>query len=174
MKPRRVGFVFVLCVVVVMVVGGMFARSVSSRTRSSAKGAPLSAAASPEAELTPILDQMEKIANTHDVDAFMNFYEKSPSMVFVFNGSEVHGFDALRAEQAKWWQDGKSDVAYAREAAPEFTVLGPDAVVVTLEESSTRTLPDGAKSRGTVVITEVFERRPEGWRIVYSHESSAH
>jgi ketosteroid isomerase-like protein len=53
-------------------------------------------------------------------------------------------------------------------------VLGPDAVVVTLEESSTRTLPDGAKSRGTVVITEVFERRPEGWRIVYSHESSAH
>lgn len=174
MKPRRVRLVFVFCVVVVMVVAGTSARSVSSRTRSSMHGAPPSAAASPEAELTPILEQMEKIANSHDVDAFMNFYEKSPSMVFVFNGSEVHGFDALRADQAKWWQDGKSDVAYAHEAAPEFTVLGPDAAVVTLNESSTRTLPDGAKTRGTVVITEVFERRPEGWRIVYAHESSAH
>lgn len=146
--------------------------TVSAGTTSSGKG--FAAAASPESELTPILAQMEAIANKHDVNAFMEFYEKSPSMVFVFNGSEIHGFEALKAEQAKWWQDGKSDVVYTREAAPEFTLLGPDAAVVTLQESSMRTLPDGAKSRGTVVITEVFERRPEGWRIVYSHESTEH
>jgi ketosteroid isomerase-like protein len=132
------------------------------------------AAASPESELTPILAQMETTANKHDVNAFMEFYERSPSMVFVFNGTEIHGFDLLKTEQAKWWQDGKSDAVYTREAAPEFTVLGPDAAVVTLDESSTRTLSDGAKTKGTVMITEVFERRPEGWRIVYSHESTAH
>jgi ketosteroid isomerase-like protein len=146
--------------------------AVSARTAS--PGNSFSGAASPESELTPILAQMETIANKHDVNAFMEFYEKSPAMVFVFNGSEIHGFDALKVEQAKWWQDGKSDVTYTREAAPEFTVLGPDAAVVTLNESSTRTLSDGAKTKGTVMITEVFERRPEGWRIVYSHESTAH
>lgn len=173
MKSRGVSLAVAFCAVAVLVtVVAVSAHTVSIGNRSIVAGVP--AAVSPESELTPILDQMEKIANTHDVDAFMNFYEKSPSMVFVFNGSEVHGFDTLKDDQSKWWQDGKSDVVYTRQAAPEFTVLGPDAAVVTLEESSARTLPDGVKSRGTVVITEVFERRPEGWRIVYSHESSPH
>jgi ketosteroid isomerase-like protein len=171
MNSRRFAAAFVLCAIVILSAAAMSTHAVSFSSRPATAVAP---AVSPEAELTPILDQMEKIANAHDVDAFMNFYEKSPSMVFVFNGSEIHGFDALRADQAKWWQDGKSDATYTREAAPEFTVLGPNAAVVTLEESSTRTLPDGAKTRGTVVITEVFDRRPEGWRIVYSHESTPH
>src|ERR1700753_1432872 len=87
------------------------------------------AAASPEAELSPILDQMDKTANAHDVNAFMNFYEPSPQMLMVFNGSEVHGFDALKTQQAKWWQDGKTDVVYTRESTPEFTVLSHDAAV---------------------------------------------
>ncbi len=125
-------------------------------------------------ELTPLLDELQAAANAHDTDRFMAFYSKGEGLVAVFNGEEIRGWDNLYAQQLKWWNHGKSDVAYTERGAPEFTVLGPDAAVVTLIEDSTRTGADGKPAKNEFAISMVWQKLGEGWKIVYSHESTVH
>ena len=79
-----------------------------------------------------MLDELQAAANAHDTDRFMAFYIKGEGLMAVFNGEEIHGWDDLHAQQLKWWKNGKIDAVYTQRGAPEFTVLGPDAAVVTL------------------------------------------
>ncbi len=117
--------------------------------------------------------KMGTAANAHDSDAYMAFFRKSPDLLFAINGRIIRGWDALHVQQLKWWKDGKSDAVYTATAAPVFDTLAPDAVLVTEQLSSRRTGADGKTSVGTFVVTSVWKRLPEGWRIVYGHESWA-
>jgi hypothetical protein len=85
----------------------------------------------------------------------------------------MNGWDAVRAQQLKWWNNGKSDVLYAYVGKPEFTVLSSDAAVVTERMSARRTLANGQTSTGELAVTMAMQKRPEGWRAVQVHESSA-
>ena len=123
-------------------------------------------------QLEPVFAEMLAAANAHDTDRFMAPYLRRSSFIFVFNGAIIKGWEAARAQQLKWWNNGKSDVVYAYSSAPEVTVLGPDAAVVTQPLSATRTLPDGKKSTGEIVATTVWQKFPEGWRGVQVHEST--
>jgi hypothetical protein len=38
--------------------------------------------------------------------------------------------------------------------------------------TSHRTLPSGAVSDGAFAVSSLWQKRPEGWRVIYSHESS--
>ena len=125
-------------------------------------------------ELMPLLDQLQAAANAHDTDRFMAFYIKGEGLTAVFNGEAIHGWDDLHAQQLKWWNHGKSDAVYTQSAAPEIFVLGPDAAVVTLLLDSSRTAADGATSKNSFAISMVWQKLPQGWRIVYSHESTVH
>jgi ketosteroid isomerase-like protein len=61
------------------------------------------------------------------------------------------------------------------QGTPEIMVLGPDAAVVTLFESSTRTGADGKPSTIQLAISMVWQKYIQGgWKIVYSHESTVH
>jgi len=119
-----------------------------------------------------MLDELMLAANAHDTDRFLAAYLHQPALVFVFNGVVTKGWDALEALQLKWWNNGKSDVVYTQRGSSEFTVLGPDAVVVTNPLGSRRTLPNGQASTGEFTVTMVWQKRPEGWRIVQAHEST--
>jgi ketosteroid isomerase-like protein len=132
-------------------------------------------AASPslQQQVQPLVDASERAANAHDTDAYMAYFRKSPDLVFAFNGQIVRGWDALHAQQLIWWKNGKSDVVYTATAAPEFDTLAPDTVLVTQQLTSRRTGADGKPSSGTFVVTSVWKHLPEGWRIVYAHESLA-
>lgn len=140
----------------------------------------LLAAASPSAavaqsdvqEIQPLLDEMQLAANTHNTDRFLASYLRGPDLVFVFNGGIIHGWDALREQQLKWWKNGTSDMVYGPRGAPVFTPLGPGFVVVTSPLVSRRTMPDGTVSSGEFAVTMVWQKRPEGWRIVAAHEST--
>jgi ketosteroid isomerase-like protein len=139
-----------------------------------ALGWPARAASpSPQEQVQPLVDASERAANTHDTDAYMAYLRKSPDLVFAFNGQIVRGWDKLHAQQLVWWKNGKSDVVYTATAAPEFDTLAPDTVLVTQQLSSRRTGADGKPSLGTFVVTSVWKHLPEGWRIVYAHESWA-
>ncbi|MGH8192123.1 MAG: hypothetical protein ACREP2_11815, partial [Rhodanobacteraceae bacterium] len=59
------------------------------------------------------------------------------------------------------------------DGAPGFMSLGPDVEIVTWPLASSRTLPDGKTRTSAFVVTYVWQRLPEGWRIVYGHESWA-
>jgi uncharacterized protein (TIGR02246 family) len=132
------------------------------------------AAADVERALRPLLDELQAAANVHDTDRFMALYARRPDLIAVFNGEEIRGWDDLHAQQLKWWKNGKIDAVYTERGTAEFTVLGPDAAVVTLLEGSTRTGADGTAVKNEFAISMVWKKLLEGWRIVYSHESTVH
>jgi ketosteroid isomerase-like protein len=132
-------------------------------------------AASPSAERA-IKSQMAKMfaaANAHDTDAFMATYQRSPNLVFAINGEVIHGWDALHEQQLKWWNNGKSDARYTQVGSPEFMALGSDVEMVTWPLAAHRTQPDGKTVDYPFVVTYVWRRLPQGWRIVHGHESFA-
>ncbi len=145
-----------------------------------AVAALLLAAASPGAavaqsdvqEIQPLLDEQMAAANAHDTDRFLASYLRGPELVFVFNGAVIQGWDALREQQLKWWKNGTSDVVYRTRGAPVFPVLGPDHAVVLSRLASERTMPDGTLSTGEFVVTMIWQKRAEGWRIIQAHEST--
>ena len=124
-------------------------------------------------QIKTLSDDMARAANAHDTDRYMALFAHDPNLVFAINGRVIHGWDALHAQQLKWWRNGKSDVVYTQSGATGFMPLDADAVVTTQTLSSRRTGPDGKLSTGSFVVTSIWKKLPQGWRIVYGHESSA-
>lgn len=124
-------------------------------------------------EIMPLLADQLTAANAHDTDRFLSTYVHSSALVFAFNGTIINGYDAVRAQQLVWWNNGKSEVAYSYVGEPEFTVLGRTAAVMTERIQSQRTLPSGAKSTGEAANTIVWQKLSDGWKVVQVHESTA-
>ena len=138
-----------------------------------AGGARAQSAPSAEAQIAPLLDSQVVAANAHDTDRFLQTFVHDSTLVQVFNGEVTLGYPAVRALQLRWWQNGRSDVVYRRAAPPTFLVLDAGAVVVTQLLTAERTAADGQVARRTIAVTMVWQKRAEGWRVAYQHESSA-
>ncbi|HVX05538.1 MAG TPA: hypothetical protein VHA71_10535 [Rhodanobacteraceae bacterium] len=147
--------------VVVMIWVGFFARSAGAQSASS----------SAEQAIRPIMAQMLKAANAHDTDAFMAAMARSPRLVFAINGEIIRGWDALHAQQLKWWSNGKSKGKYVQGGAPTFMPLDPDVEIVTWPLVGSGTAHSGKGTTSDFVVTYVWQHMPQGWRIVYGHES---
>jgi ketosteroid isomerase-like protein len=126
-----------------------------------------------EQAIRPPMARMLAAANAFDTDAFMAPMVRSPKLVFAFNGEVIQGWDALHAQQLKWWTKGKNATkyTYAEDGAPGFLPLGTDVEVVTWPLVSRWTSPDGKTGSSDFVVTYIWQRLPQGWRIVYGHES---
>lgn len=131
------------------------------------------AATAARQQILPIWNGMQEAANAHDTDRFMAPFVQSADLVFAIDGRVIRGWDALRAQQLKWWKNGKSDAHYMQDGSPAFMALGADAEVSTASFTSRRAGPDGKTSTGKFVVTYVWRKLPQGWRIVYGHESWA-
>jgi ketosteroid isomerase-like protein len=129
-----------------------------------------SAAAS--AEVAPLLAEMGAAANAHDVDRHVGFYAHDDSVVFIFNGEPTIGWEAIRQKQREVWRNGTSDVIYTMQGKPTFLVPGPGLVVTTIFLKSRRTMPNGQIADGEFAISSLWQKRPDGWRVIYSHEST--
>ena len=124
-----------------------------------------------QSQLKPLMDEQVAAANAHDTDRFLRAYLHSPQTIFIVNGATVRGFDALRAQQLKWWKNGKSDVVYREVEQREFLALDRDAVLTTQYLSAHGTGVDGRPRDDHGVITSLWHRTPDGWRVTYAHES---
>ena len=89
---------------------------------------------------------------------------------YVF-GEGIHGFDALHEAQLRWWKNGKSDAIYTVRDPAEYHPLAPGVVLVTQALRSQRKGPDGKPVEKDFVVTTVWKHLPEGWRVIYGHES---
>ncbi len=123
-------------------------------------------------EIRPLIGEMILAANAHDTDRYMQTFLHDQSAVFAFNGTVIYGWADIAAQQRKWWNNGKPDVVYSDRGMTRYAVLSRDAAVVTIGLESRRTLADGKIGTGTAVVTMVWQRWPEGWRIVQEHEST--
>lgn len=130
-----------------------------------------SSASEAEHAIRPQMAKMFQAANAHDTDAFMAAMVRRPDLVFAINGEIIRGWNALHAQQLKWWNNGKSNAKYAQGGVPGFMALGPNVEIVTWPLSARGTLPDGKPLTSAFVVTYVWQRLPQGWRIVYGHES---
>lgn len=152
-----------LLVMVAMIGAGLLAESALAQ----------SAASPAEQAIRPLMARMGKAARARDAGAFMAFMLHGPSLVSAVNGRVIHGWKALHTEQVRWWSRGKGNSKYSSNGAPEFMALDPDVEIVTLHMNAQYTLPDGKTATSPFVVTEVWQHLPQGWRIVYSHESWA-
>ena len=134
-----------------------------------ATGTPLSARQQIQVQLHAMLSA----ANAHNTDAFMAASAHESSLLFIFNGEVIRGWDALHAQQLKWWQNGKATATYKARGADEFLTLDAASVVTTSSYTSRRIGADGKPSTGSFVVTYVWKHLPAGWRVVYGHESWA-
>ena len=118
------------------------------------------------------LKAMQVAANAHDAAKHLAFYAHDPTLLFVMNDQVIVGFDALLAQQRKWWQDGKSTAIYKIVGEPDFMMPAPGLVIVTYFLTSHHALPDGKTQEAKLGVSAVWQKRPQGWQIIYAHESS--
>ncbi|MFG0266397.1 MAG: isoaspartyl peptidase/L-asparaginase [Rhodopirellula sp. JB055] len=127
-------------------------------------GAPADQTNSPEAEITALIQQQASDWNAGDIDAFMDVYWKSDQLTFSSAGEVTRGFDAT-------WQRYKKRYPTSKEMGKltftelEFLPLSGAAMQVLGVWKLERDEPMGGR------FTLVFQRFPEGWRIVHDHTS---
>jgi ketosteroid isomerase-like protein len=126
------------------------------------------------AEVAPLLAEMGAAANAHDIERHVGFFAHDDSVIFIFNGESTIGWEAIREKQREVWRNGTSDVVYTMQGTPTFLVPAPGLVVTTIFLKSHRTMPNRQIADGEFAIFSVWQKRPEGWRVIYSHESTTH
>jgi uncharacterized protein (TIGR02246 family) len=117
------------------------------------------------AAIRGVLNAQVKAWNRGDVDAFLDGYWRSPDVTFSGTSGVTRGWDGVLARYKKNYADraamGKLDFS-----GLEFRFLGPDAALVLGKWHLTR---DKGDIEG--VFSLVWQRFPEGWKIVHDHTS---
>ena len=127
---------------------------------------------SARAEVGPLLAEMGAAANAHDVERHVGFYARDPSVILISDGEAIVGWEAIRDKQREWWKGGKTDVVYTIQGKPDLRIPAPGLVLTTLFMKSRRALPGGQVRDGQFAVSSLWQKRPEGWRVIYSHEST--
>jgi ketosteroid isomerase-like protein len=104
--------------------------------------------------------------NNGDVDAFLEGYWHSPELTFSGTSGIARGWDAVRARYKKSYAD-RAIMGQLEFSDLQFRFLGPDAALVLGHWHLTR-----AKGDIGGVFSLVWQRFPEGWRIIHDHTSA--
>ena len=120
----------------------------------------------PTPELQALMAQSARAWNAGDLDGFLITYARDSATTFVTTRGPISGFEAIRGRYA-----ARFDPRAERDSLTftDFTVrmLGPDHVLSTARYVLTR----GDSVTATGPFTVIWERRPEGWRMVHDHTS---
>ena len=122
-------------------------------------------ATGPEAAVRAVLDEQQSAWNEGKVDLFLEGYWKSDGLTFSGSQGITRGFAGVQERYHKSYPDrqamGKLDFT-----GLEARVLNPDAALVLGHWHLTR-------EKGDIggVFSLVFQRFPEGWRIIHDHTS---
>jgi beta-aspartyl-peptidase (threonine type) len=143
----------------------LFAALVSGALRT-----PNLSAASDEREsdriaITKILATQQSNWNQGNVDAFLEGYWHSPDLTFSGSGGIARGWDGVLARYKKKYPD-RAAMGQLDFSGLEFHFLGNDAALVLGHWHL-------ARAHGDIggVFSLVWQRFPEGWRIIHDHTS---
>jgi ketosteroid isomerase-like protein len=118
------------------------------------------------AALIKILSAQQKAWNQGDVDTFLEGYWHSPELTFSGSSGIARGWDGVLARYKKNYPDrlamGQLDFSDL-----EFRFLGADNALVLGHWHLARTNRDIGG-----VFSLVWQRFPEGWRIIHDHTSA--
>jgi len=116
--------------------------------------------------ITKLLLQQQDAWNRGDVDAFMQAYWHSPELTFSGSSGISRGWDGVLARYKKAYPD-RAAMGQLDFSELEFHFLGPDAALVLGKFHLKR---EKDEPRGTFSL--VWQRFPEGWRIVHDHTTA--
>jgi len=121
---------------------------------------------SDRAAITKVLDAQQNNWNQGNVDAFLEGYWHSPDLTFSGSGGIARGWDGVLARYRKNYPD-RATMGQLDFSNLEFRFLGKDAALVLGHWHL-------ARAQGDVggVFSLVWQRFPEGWRIIHDHTSS--
>jgi len=118
------------------------------------------------AAITAVLTAQQSAWNRADVDAFLTGYWRSPELTFSGSSGVARGWDGVLARYKKNYPD-RAAMGQLDFSNLEFRFLGPDAALVLGHWHLKREKGDvGA------VFTLVWQRFPDGWKIIHDHTSA--
>jgi len=121
--------------------------------------------AADRAAILAALQAQETAWNRGDVEAFLEGYWRSPELSFSGSSGITRGFDGVR-ERYKTKYANRAEMGALDFSELEFRFLGPDAALVLGHWHLKRQAGDIGG-----VFTLVWQRFPEGWKIVHDHTS---
>src|SRR5260370_30719559 len=113
-----------------------------------------------------VLSAQQTAWNRGDVDAFLQGYWRSPELTFSGREGIARGWDDVLARYKKNYPD-KAAMGQLDFSELELRFLGPDAALVLRRWHLKRERDDLGG-----VFTLVWQRLPEGWKIIHDHTSA--
>ena len=113
-----------------------------------------------------VLSAQQSAWNRGDVDAFLEGYWHSPELTFSGSNGIARGLDAVLLRYKKSYPD-RAAMGQLTFSDLEFRFLGPDAALVLGRWHLKREKDDVGG-----VFTLVWQRFPEGWKIIHDHTSA--
>ena len=113
-----------------------------------------------------VLDEQQAAWNRGDVTAFMKGYWNSPDLTFAGSSGITRGWEPVTARYCKNYPDAAA-MGHLDFSDIEIRELGSNAALVLGRWRLKR-----ANDAPGGVFTLVFERFPEGWRIIHDHTSA--
>jgi ketosteroid isomerase-like protein len=113
-----------------------------------------------------VLEAQQSAWNRGDVDAFLVGYWHSKELTFSGSGGVARGWDGVLARYKKNYPD-RAAMGQLAFSDLEFRFLGPDAALVLGRWHLKREKDDVGG-----VFSLVWQRFPDGWKIVHDHTSA--
>tara|TARA_R110002096_G_scaffold143328_5_gene299387 strand:+ start:32922 stop:33386 length:465 start_codon:yes stop_codon:yes gene_type:complete len=117
--------------------------------------------------ITTLLEEQRQAWNRGDIPAFMEGYVHSDELVFTSGAAIRRGWQETHDRYLERYGNDASTMGTLGFEIVDLKSLGADGAVMLGRWSLT-----GLEAPAGGVFTIVFERRPEGWRIVHDHTSS--
>ena len=127
---------------------------------------PPDARATDREAIAAALNSQQTAWNRGDVDAFLVGYWRSPELTFSGSSGVARGWDGVQARYKKNYPD-RAAMGQLDFSGLEFRFLGPDAALVLGRWHLKR-----EKDEPGGVFTLVWQRFPDGWKIVHDHTSA--
>jgi ketosteroid isomerase-like protein len=129
-------------------------------------GQPARPQDSQSAAITAVLQEQQAAWNRADVDTFMKGYWNSPELTFAGSSGITRGWQPVLARYRRNYPNQQA-MGHLDFSALEVHPLGKDAAFVLGRWHLQRSSDELGG-----IFTLVFQRFPEGWRIVHDHTSS--
>ena len=130
---------------------------------------PLNSGSAPgaaDSAIRAVLTYQQAAWNRGDIDTFMKGYWNSPELSFAGSNGVTRGWEPVMARYRKNYPDAAA-MGHLDFSEIEIRMLGNDAALVLGRWHLKR-----ANDEPGGVFTLVFQRFPEGWRIIHDHTSA--
>lgn len=116
-----------------------------------------------------VLTNQQAAWNRGDIDTFMHGYKDSPETTFI-GKTIAYGYQPI-IERYKTRYATREAMGTLDFSGITVKMLGKNYAVVTGKFHLARTTAGGGDASG--IYSLIFERQPEGWRIILDHTSSS-